>query len=210
MASKHFANTGQILQLIVAVIALFIAGVNAYPSIAASNVLAFWPIVFYIVVIVIAFAVAYQFQSLPQIFSPAKPPIPFIRMPEGKPILADAAGLTFKMRLGERRQFGTGIDELTLVLYGIEESLGQGLYADLGVTGFLDIFQGGKLVKQNGENGRNRYLIPQSPSPFGAAVLNYATFSDSDITVDLIRINHINRHSGEIELTVTRCLGLPK
>jgi hypothetical protein len=50
MADRHFSNTGQKLQLAVALLGAVFSGVNAYPAIKAFDFVAVWPIVFYLLV----------------------------------------------------------------------------------------------------------------------------------------------------------------
>jgi hypothetical protein len=208
MAGKHFANTGQILQLGVSVVALIIAGANAYPSIASSNFLAAWPVLFYVLLIVSAGAIGSQIQFPSENFLSIGKSEPFARLPEGRPIRTKAGGTTFKMKIGERKVFGAGTDVLSLELHGIDTTSELGPYADLTLDAFLDIITVGASVKEATDRVLNkRYLVPRSTAPFGRAALIKLSFNEGNIDVDLIRVDYINAHSGEIELTLVRCYG---
>ena len=70
---------------------------------------------------------------------------------------------------------------------------------------FLDIIQGGSRTKKAGSR---RFLVPRSKGSIATetAVFSLA-FSATQIDVDLVKVDYINEHAGEIEVTVVRCQG---
>jgi hypothetical protein len=237
MTGKHFSNTGQLLQLIVATVSLIIAGVNAYPSIQSLHFFDSWPLLFYILVIASAFA-------LPTIIRPATTSIPeqidakqlstapapgsngrvtfevavenarlqakakidheqwLNRLPiDGNLIKVQAGASAFKLRLGERKVIATGMNRLSLELRGVKTSEDE-KYADLSVESFIDTFQGGSNVKPL---DRKRFLVPRSGSVATYTALFSLSFSQDSLDIDLIRVDHINEHLGEVDVTIVRC-----
>ena len=231
MASKHFTNTGQVLQLIVTVIGTVIAGINAYPSIAAIDLFAMWPIVFYLFLIISALALAFQFRqsapSYPPTTSTAVPPKPEIpsslqSVPQSEglsPLLrrfpgvigvthltADISVLSLSLKPGERKLFASDIHGLELVFHKIDKSDDGQVYVDLTVNPFGHIVRGGEKVKVNGDN---RFLVPSSGATgnVSRSVVSF-TISQKFIDVNLVKVDHINDHSGETDITVARCFGV--
>jgi hypothetical protein len=73
MADRHFSNTGQKLQLAVALLGAGFSGVNAYPAIKAFDFVAVWPIVFYLLVALFVLAVINLSGTRQNPFVPSKP-----------------------------------------------------------------------------------------------------------------------------------------
>jgi hypothetical protein len=235
MAGKHFSNTGQILQLIVAVIGVVIAGRNAYTSIEARELLAVWPIVFYLFVLIVAIVLVLPLRSASTISTDSsskmtadeKPsatvdarslptvdakslPISRIsefsdRMPDGAiRIDAEAGTFCFKMKPGDRRTIGTNLDKQTLELHGFAQLPDGETAADISVSSFLDFTQGGRRVK---EKTPRRFLVPRISGNQTDCSLFSAVGSKDHLDIDLIGIDHINEHTGEVDLTIIRCWG---
>jgi hypothetical protein len=90
-----------------------------------------------------------------------------------------------------------GTKHLVLQLERIEKSKSGDLRAELTMDTFLGNVSGGSEVKKI---GTKRYSLPSSRRGLTQSALYSLDFSDQSIEVDLVKVDHINEHLGEVEL----------
>jgi hypothetical protein len=209
--NKHFSNTGQILQLLVAVIGLIIAGRNAYPSIELKDFSSIGPLFFYLFVI-LSVAAAFQLfrhrnatpQLLPQPRPISETPKPSERLPpDAQQLKIKCAVLTFKMKRGERRLLGEAalnVHHIIITINDIKNDADGTPCADVTIKSFLDLDIFDKRIKTSED--KSRYLIPASDGRMAQIGRTY--FDRDSLSLDAFRIEHLNPHEHEFELSVLR------
>jgi hypothetical protein len=226
MSQKHFANTGQILQLIVASIGTIITGINAYPSIKTWDFANVWPLLFYLLVAALVLAILNLSRSNKATPGPssapsaAPPPVASSSNPIA--VYVDQTGISDRLpntalryklagarqqltlRLGERWTYGSGTEAIRIVLHRLDTT-GPTVRADITVDTFRDMY-GGSLTTKNSDE-LYRFLVPASVGAQTPSSLVALSHSEKFLYFDVVTVTHINEHSGEVELTIVRVLG---
>jgi hypothetical protein len=106
---------------------------------------------------------------------------------------------SFKLKAGERRVLLTAFsDQITIIFHGIEKQ-DENFNADLTVTmGSSFGPQCGKSVIRKGPY--DRFLVPASNNDSG--FLFTANSSATITKISILRVEHINQHANEIDLTI--------
>jgi hypothetical protein len=220
MTNAWFSNNGQKIQLAVAVLGVVLTGINAWPAISSLHLLNIASLIFYIVVLIAAFSVA-------RLAAPH-----FVVAPQGENKNLNTVGPGFfdrskllpepaksyevqvssiKIVLAKGHDWSSGGDplrKLRVVYHDLVKEGDDSYRADIEFFSISD-FVGGSLTKSLKQKGSDRFLLPVSRSEHSSernCIYNFM-FTDDTVRFDFVRLSHINKHSGEIQLMICRGQG---
>jgi hypothetical protein len=221
MREKHFANTGQILQLLVTSVGTIIAGINAYPSIKSWDFTNVWPVLFYLLVAALVIAILNLSRSKSATAS-VPTPTSIEATPNYAAIYVDQKAITdllpatasryktaaatqkITLKLGERWTYGSGGEAIRIILHKLDTT-GSEVRADITVDTFRSVFGGDLTVKS--KDDLYRFLVPVPVgNPTRSSLFSFMV-PETFLHLDAVTVTHINVHSGEVELTIVRVIG---
>lgn len=212
MQNRWFNNYFQILQLFVACVACLLTAVNAWPAISSFQFLNIAPLIFYVVVGLIALSIAlYPRKNI-------APENPLTNTPSSANHLtyfqrtfanldasfmkAECAVMHASMIKGDRWIAGSAAQKVQIIYHDLVQE-GEVWRADIEFRTGGKLFGGGRTRRLDD----NRFLIPADDTHSGLSGAFAVTFHQHLISADMLRIEHINSHSGEISLLVCRVWG---